>query len=100
MSLQRSGQNHEAATRASSRNLQCPLVEPKHHGSLYYLERRWPFGCAQLSDEEVELDFAREAGGRDEVVVIATSPLTKNERWTAFGQGELLVFEQGRRLAI
>jgi predicted glutamine amidotransferase len=65
---------------------------------LYYLERRWPFGAAQLSDEELELDFSRETTKTDEVAVIATSPLTTNEKWTAFGQGELLVFAQGRRL--
>ena len=66
--------------------------------SLQYLERRAPFGVARLSDEDVELDFSRETARTDEVVVIATSPLTTNEKWTAFGQGELLVFAQGRRL--
>ena len=35
-----------------------------------------------------------------EVAVIVTSPLTTNETWTAFGQGELLVFAQGRRVVI
>jgi len=68
--------------------------------SLYYIERRHPFGEAQLSDEDLALDFSRETGETDEVAVIVTSPLTTNEKWTAFGQGELLVFEQGRRLAL
>lgn len=66
---------------------------------LQYLERRAPFGVARLSDEDVELDFARETRLTDEVVVIATSALTTNESWTAFKPGELLVFAQGRRLA-
>ncbi|CAN7605374.1 class II glutamine amidotransferase [Acidovorax sp. LjRoot129] len=68
--------------------------------NLYYIERRYPFGEAQLSDEDVRLDFSRETGERDEVAVIVTSPLTTNEEWTAFGKGELLVFEQGRRLRL
>ncbi|MFN4117654.1 class II glutamine amidotransferase, partial [Acidovorax sp.] len=40
--------------------------------------------------------FSKETQENDEVAVIATSPLTINERWTAFEQGELLVFSQGR----
>ena len=66
--------------------------------SLYYIERRHPFGEAQLSDEDLRLDFSRETGEHDEVAVIVTSPLTTNEQWTAFGTGELLVFEQGKRV--
>ena len=72
------------------------------HGStsLYYIERRHPFGSAQLRDEDLKLDFSRETGEKDEVTVIVTSPLTSNEEWTAFGQGELLVFNEGRRVAV
>ena len=66
--------------------------------SLYYIERRHPFGEARLSDEDLSLDFSRETDQEDEVAVIVTSPLTTNEHWTAFGRGELLVFSQGRRL--
>ena len=66
--------------------------------SLYYIERRHPFGAARLSDEDLALDFSQETDEKDEVAVIVTSPLTTNEEWTAFGKGELLVFEQGRRL--
>lgn len=68
--------------------------------SLYYLERRYPFGQAQLSDEDVSLDFSRETNEKDEVAVIVTSPLTTNETWTAFGKSELLVFCEGRRLDV
>ncbi|MFY3385835.1 class II glutamine amidotransferase [Paracidovorax sp. MALMAid1276] len=66
--------------------------------SLCYIERRFPFGEAQLSDEDVRLDFSKETQATDEVAVIATSPLTTNERWTAFEPGELAVFSQGRRV--
>jgi predicted glutamine amidotransferase len=68
--------------------------------SLYYIERRHPFGAARLSDEDLALDFSHETNEKDEVAVIVTSPLTTNEEWTAFGKGELLVFEQGRRLKL
>jgi predicted glutamine amidotransferase len=68
--------------------------------NLYYIERRHPFGEAQLSDEDVRLDFSRETSEKDEVAVIVTSPLTTNEEWTAFGRGELLVFAEGRRVDI
>ncbi len=67
---------------------------------LHYIERRHPFGAAHLSDEDLQLDFSKETGENDQVAVIVTSPLTTNETWTAFGKGELLVFEQGRRLPV
>ncbi|WP_182120308.1 class II glutamine amidotransferase [Acidovorax sp. FHTAMBA] len=65
---------------------------------LYYVERRHPFGHVHLSDEDLSLDFSQETQETDEVVVIATSPLTTNEVWTAFAHGELVVFADGRRL--
>ena len=67
---------------------------------LHYIERRHPFGAAQLSDEDLQLDFSKETGENDQVAVIVTSPLTTNETWTTFGKGELLVLEQGRRLPV
>ena len=66
--------------------------------SLYYLERRHPFGEAHLSDEDLKLDFSQETSEKDEVSVVVTSPLTRNEAWKAFGKGELVVFSEGRRL--
>ena len=68
--------------------------------SLYYLERRHPFGEAHLSDEDLKLDFSQETSEKDEVSVVVTSPLTRNEAWRAFGSGELVVFSEGRRLAV
>jgi predicted glutamine amidotransferase len=56
--------------------------------NLYYLERRHPFGQAQLSDEDMKLDFASQTGPSDQVAVIVTSPLTTNETWTAFKPGD------------
>ena len=68
--------------------------------SLYYLERRHPFGEAHLSDEDLKLDFSQETSEKDEVSVVVTSPLTRNEAWKAFGKGELVVFSEGRKLEV
>jgi predicted glutamine amidotransferase len=47
-----------------------------------------------------ESHFSQETGEKDEVSVVVTSPLTRNEDWRAFGKGELVVFSEGRRLDI
>jgi len=62
---------------------------------LHWLQRRHPFGAAQLADEDLSVDFAALTGADDRVVVVATEPLTRDERWTAFGAGELRVFAHG-----
>ncbi|EJE53989.1 putative glutamine amidotransferase [Acidovorax sp. CF316] len=65
--------------------------------NLYYIERKHPFSEAQLSDEDVRIDFATQTTASDRVAIIVTAPLTVNEDWTAFGKGELLVFVDGQR---
>ncbi|WPB57227.1 class II glutamine amidotransferase [Xylophilus sp. GOD-11R] len=67
---------------------------------LYYLERRFPFTLAELADEDMTVDFADHASADDQVAVIVTAPLTKNETWTAFRAGELKVFVGGRALSV
>ena len=64
---------------------------------LHYIERKHPFSEAQLSDEDVRIDFAKETQPTDRVAIIVTAPLTNNERWTAFNSGELAVFADGVR---
>ena len=64
---------------------------------LYYIERKHPFSEAQLSDEDVRIDFATQTTATDRVAVIVTAPLTTNEDWTAFGKQELLVVVDGQR---
>ena len=63
--------------------------------SLYYVERRHPFTHAQLSDEDLSVNFAEHTSPTDRVAVVVTAPLTTNENWTAFAPGELKVFEGG-----
>ena len=67
---------------------------------LWYIIRQAPFSVAHLADADLSIDFAEVTAPDDRVVVIATQPLTDNERWTAFGQGELLAFRDGARLQV
>lgn len=62
---------------------------------LAWIERRHPFGRARLADADLSVDFAGETTPADRVAVIATEPLTADERWTAFAPGELRVFRDG-----
>jgi glutamine amidotransferase len=41
------------------------------------------------------VDFSALAAPEDQVAVIATTPLTDNETWTAFTPGTLMLFENG-----
>ena len=63
--------------------------------ALYSLQRRHPFGAAQLADEDVAVDFAPVTTPNDRVSVVATEPLTQGEDWQAFAPGELRVFVDG-----
>lgn len=63
--------------------------------NLYYLVRKYPFAQAQLSDEDVNVDFSQVTTPNDRVAIIVTAPLTTNEIWTQFAPGELKVFVDG-----
>jgi glutamine amidotransferase len=62
---------------------------------LHYVERQHPFTQAQLSDEDLSIDFAQHNQPSDRVAVVVTVPLTVNEVWTPFEAGELKVFVDG-----
>lgn len=62
---------------------------------LFWLQRRHPFGTAQLVDHDLTLDLATTNGPDDRMVLVATEPLTRNEAWQAFAPGELRVFVDG-----
>jgi glutamine amidotransferase len=62
---------------------------------LHWILRREPFGAAVLADEDVEVDFAHHTSPGDRVAVVATEPLTRNERWHAMAPGELVAFIGG-----
>jgi predicted glutamine amidotransferase len=62
---------------------------------LHYVERKHPFAHAQLSDEELSIDFAQYTQPTDRVAVVVTAPLTVNEAWVPFEPGQLKVFVDG-----
>jgi predicted glutamine amidotransferase len=62
---------------------------------LHYLIRQYPFAQAQLSDNDVSVDFSQVTTPNDRVAIIVTVPLTTNEHWTPFAAGELKVFVDG-----
>jgi glutamine amidotransferase len=63
--------------------------------SLYYIVRQYPFAKAELSDEDMSVDFSQVTTPEDRVAIIVTEPLTTNEVWTPFEPGELKVFVDG-----
>jgi glutamine amidotransferase len=63
---------------------------------LHYVVRQYPFVTAQLSDDDVSVDFSQVTTPDDRVAVIVTEPLTTNEHWTAFAAGELRLFVDGK----
>jgi predicted glutamine amidotransferase len=65
---------------------------------LHYLVRQYPFAKAQLSDEDLSVDFSQVTTPQDRVAVIVTTPLTENETWIAFQPGELKLFVDGAPL--
>jgi glutamine amidotransferase len=67
---------------------------------LCYVVRRAPFAEAHLADEDLTVDFRRLTGADDRVAVIATTPLTDNERWTQIPPGNLVAFRDGEMLAL
>ncbi|MBI4006558.1 MAG: class II glutamine amidotransferase [Gammaproteobacteria bacterium] len=60
-----------------------------------WLTRRAPFGKAQLIDEDMTVDFKEVTTPNDIVTVIATRPLTQNEKWTIMKRGTFEVFNDG-----
>lgn len=63
---------------------------------LSHIVRQAPFTQAHLKDEDVTVDFADVTSPNDRVAVIATLPLTDNERWTDMPPGTLWHFENGQ----
>jgi glutamine amidotransferase len=66
--------------------------------SLYYVTRQYPFTTASLLDCDMSIDFSKVNDRDDLITLIATQPLTANERWSPFAAGEFKVFENGRSI--
>lgn len=63
------------------------------------ITRRAPFGPATLKDADVKVDFQAETTKNDVVTVIATEPLTHDEKWTVYASGEWRLWLDGECLA-
>jgi len=66
---------------------------------LHWITRRAPFGAAHLSDVEISIDFTEHTTQADVVSVIATEPLTSNEQWTTYEQGEWRLWQAGETVS-
>lgn len=66
---------------------------------LAHITRKAPFGEASLSDAEMMVNFVEHTTPNDVVSVVATEPLTDNERWVRMLPGELLVWHEGQIVA-
>ena len=60
---------------------------------LSWITRQAPFGEARLKDCDVTVDFKNETSITDKVTVIATEPLTHDEKWQPLATGELTTFK-------
>jgi predicted glutamine amidotransferase len=64
--------------------------------SLYFCERKFPFGYVKLRDDQYEIDLGEIKAPDEKAIIIATEPLTENEEWIkifglkAFKDGEIL----------
>ena len=68
--------------------------------TLHWITRRAPFGLARLIDEDITIDFQQETAPNDIVTIIATSPLTSNEKWHKMPANHYLLFQDGESIAI
>ncbi len=62
---------------------------------LFYLTRTPPFGNAELSDNDMSINFGEVTNDNDKVSIIVTIPLTKNEDWTQLAVDECVIFRAG-----
>jgi glutamine amidotransferase len=62
---------------------------------LVYIQRKAPFSRAALADDDLEVDFNEVTTPTDQVVVVATAPLTRNETWHTIAPGTLQAFVEG-----
>jgi glutamine amidotransferase len=67
---------------------------------LAYVVRKAPFSTAHLVDQDLTVDFSQITTPNDRVAVIATKPLTDNEKWTTLKPGELLAFHMGEPVSV
>lgn len=63
---------------------------------LAYVERQYPFARIELIDTATWVDLAAHNSREDRMVVIATTPLTRNEPWQTYQPGQARLFKNGQ----
>jgi predicted glutamine amidotransferase len=63
--------------------------------NLCYVIRKAPFPKAALKDEDISIDLSEVTTETDRVAIIATTPLTQNEKWIWMEPGSLWLFSEG-----
>ncbi|HRP69675.1 MAG TPA: class II glutamine amidotransferase [Turneriella sp.] len=88
---------HELAKRGVANILMSDsdLLFTHCSNKLVYITRRAPFGHAQLLDADVTVDFKKATSEKDIVTILATRPLTGDETWNRYAQGEYRVWRRG-----
>ncbi len=63
--------------------------------NLYWITRKAPFGSATLKDADISIDFAEKTVAEDVVTVIASNPLTTDEKWDKLQPNTGILFHHG-----
>ncbi|MBT4087705.1 MAG: class II glutamine amidotransferase [Deltaproteobacteria bacterium] len=76
------------------------LSEGKHlfshcNKELYWITRKAPFGSATLKDADITIDFQQKTMKEDVVTIIASNPLTRDEKWGKLKQQTGILFCKG-----
>lgn len=62
---------------------------------LAYVKREYPFTRATLIDRDLSLDLSEHNSPIDRMILVATKPLTSDENWIIYREGESLLFNDG-----
>ncbi len=71
------------------------------HRRLHYLFRHPPhLRSVRLMDEDFEVNLARMKEPDEKAALVATTPLTRGEKWHPLPQGKVVVFKDGEALSV
>lgn len=62
---------------------------------LTYVSRRYPFRKIEFTDTQIEVDLSAHNDQEDQMIIIATHPLTRNEIWHNYNPNQSRLFNNG-----
>lgn len=68
------------------------------YNSLYFTKRSFGNNKITLEDADYKIKVSDMKREGEKAVIVATKPLTKDEEWEKFGEGELKVFVDGKEI--